>query len=226
MNILLVNDDGIESKRLKYTEKVLKNFGDVTVIAPRHQQSGKSVAISIRGFYFEKIDENFYAVDGTPADCVSFGIRGLDKTFDLVVSGTNRGYNLGVDTMYSGTVGAALQAAYLGYPSIALSADYKGFNQVEEHLKETFEYIFENKLLNSKHVININFPKEKCDSFNGFMSARTYYVRYSVKYKIENNYFETVREIIGNNMPKNSDYFAINNGYISIAKIPLKGDRL
>jgi len=222
MNILLVNDDGINSSRLKFTKKILETFGNVVVVAPKEQQSGKSVAISIKGFKYETLSDSEFAIEGTPADCVNFGIRGLDTEFDLVVSGTNKGYNLGVDTMYSGTVGAALQASYLGYDSIALSADFRGSTKMKRLLKECLEYIFDNELTDKNHVVNVNFPKENTDNYKGIKCTKTYFIKYNVLYEFKDDYFLTKRELLNIDFPIDSDYYAVNNGWISISNLSLR----
>ncbi len=126
--ILLTNDDGIEAEELDVLANELRKNFDVVISAPRHNQSGSSQATTSRKpLVVERIykDGKFfgYGVNGRPADAVSFGIMelGKDTPFDLVVSGINRGANVGNVSHLSGTVGAAMQAQYLGYPSIATS---------------------------------------------------------------------------------------------------------
>ena len=134
MVILLTNDDGIGSEKIEYTKEVLEKFGTVYRVAPKEQMSAKSMSLSIGGFEFEKLDDFNYAVHGTPVDCVGFAYYGLGLKPDVVVSGTNNGYNIGIDTRYSGTVGATLQAQYFGFKSLALSADRKGNSILEQEL--------------------------------------------------------------------------------------------
>jgi len=221
LNILLVNDDGIDSTRLKFTEKVLSHYGQVTVVAPKVQQSGKSVAISMGSIKFKKHDDYHYAVEGTPADCVTFALYGLNVQPDIVVSGVNNGYNIGVDTMYSGTVGAAMQANYHGYSSIALSADHKGFEIVEQELSHVITHILDHKLYSNEFVLNVNFPKNKFDKSKGIINTKTAFLKYEVYSRIENDTFYIERELITDDIPKDSDRYAIENSYISIAKIKL-----
>ena len=129
MNILVTNDDGINSNGILALVNALKRIGNVTVIAPDRQQSavGHAVTVSspLRATPVFKNDEFFgYAINGTPADCVKLGISTLlkDKP-DLVVSGINHGPNLSINVLYSGTVSAATEATMMGYPSIAVSLD-------------------------------------------------------------------------------------------------------
>ncbi|MFH5882009.1 5'/3'-nucleotidase SurE [Liberiplasma polymorphum] len=221
MNILLVNDDGINSERLKFAEKVLSKFANVITIAPKEEQSGKSVSITIKGIKFDMIDDKHYAVDGTPADCVTFGLYGLKIKPDLVVSGINKGYNIGIDTIYSGTVGAALQANYHGFKAVAFSADYKGTKNMERYFERTFRYILENQLLSENYILNVNFPREKYDEDKGILKTQLYYVKMLLDGEINGNTFTHTRNIIPQHIPENTDVFALRNGITSISKITL-----
>ena len=128
MRILITNDDGIKAEGLISLVKWAAKYGEVTTVAPLHEQSGKSQGIDIfHPIAVTKYDlcpeTTAYAVDSTPADCVRFGIIGLGQTYDLVISGINRGYNIGQDIVYSGTVGAIYEAAAQGHKGMALSTD-------------------------------------------------------------------------------------------------------
>ncbi|WP_435146780.1 5'/3'-nucleotidase SurE [Halobaculum sp. P14] len=122
--VLLTNDDGVDSPGLAALYEELRAVADVTVVAPAADQSGvgrsRSRAVDVDDH------EWGYAVHGTPADCAAFGLRGLDRRFDVVVSGCNLGPNCGEYIMgHSGTVGAAVEAAYLGTPAVAVSAYHR-----------------------------------------------------------------------------------------------------
>ena len=130
MRILITNDDGIQAPCLLPLAQWATKFGEVTVVAPKVEQSAKSHGIEIRNaFEVKKVDFGpgitAYSVDSTPADCVRFAVLGLQVQFDLVLSGINKGLNLGLDIMYSGTVSAILEADALCVPGIALSAPPK-----------------------------------------------------------------------------------------------------
>lgn len=165
MRILLTNDDGIFSPAIPAMVEILSKFGEVTVIAPKREQSGKSQTIEFREAFEIKQVEYApgcmgYSVDSTPADCVRYGIVGLKEKFDLVVSGMNIGYNLGDDIAYSGTVGAILEAARLGCKGIAFSAEYRSLENGLSHLEEVFGWILEQELLKENVLYNVNFPPE------------------------------------------------------------------
>ena len=127
MHILLTNDDGYQAKGIQTLYTYLKSLNyKVTMVAPRSERSAQSHSMS---FYLpvqvEQISEDIYSVTGTPADCVAIGISHILKNNapDIVISGINHGFNVGIDVNYSGTVGAATEAALMGYKAIAVSMD-------------------------------------------------------------------------------------------------------
>lgn len=130
MNILLTNDDGIYAKGLAALWSAVRELGEVTVVAPDREMSATGHGITVdRPLRAEQVsifDGCAWAVNGTPADCVKLGVNSiLKKKPDLVIAGINRGPNLGIDVLYSGTVSGALEGIILGIPSIAVSvADY------------------------------------------------------------------------------------------------------
>lgn len=137
--ILIANDDGIHATGLKALEATIKNiFEDkarVITVAPEVERSGASHAISLRQpLRVKECGKDRYAVSGTPADCVLFGIREVaSQTPKLVLSGINRGFNLGQDTMYSGTVAAALEATLNGVVSLAISQAWRKEDSIEDY---------------------------------------------------------------------------------------------
>jgi 5'-nucleotidase len=123
MHIMVTNDDGIHAAGIKALASALAELGQVTVVAPDRERSaaGHSLTLHSPLRVFE-LREGFYAVDGTPTDCVNMGIHSLLQSRpDLVVSGINHGSNLGDDITYSGTVAAAIEATLMGIPAIAVS---------------------------------------------------------------------------------------------------------
>ena len=122
--ILLTNDDGVQSPALEALEKVLGHLGRVAVVAPDRERSAASHCITIHEpVAYHQIAPNRFAVQGTPADCVITALmRILDEPPKIVISGINRGSNVGHDILYSGTVAAAFEAALQGIPAIAVSA--------------------------------------------------------------------------------------------------------
>ena len=123
MKILLCNDDGYQAPGIVALYEALKREFDVEVIAPEHNNSAKSNALTLNApLYVHKAHNGFRYVNGTPADCVHIALSGLlSYKPDLVVSGINNGANMGDDTIYSGTVGAAMEGYLFGFPAIAFS---------------------------------------------------------------------------------------------------------
>src|SRR3990170_3210488 len=125
LRILVTNDDGIHSKGIIVLAKALREVGDVYVVAPDRERSAIAHSLTLhRPLRVEKIKRNFYAVDGTPADCVHLAVNGiLSEAPQLIVSGINKGPNLGNDITYSGTVSAAFEGTLLGIRSFAIPLD-------------------------------------------------------------------------------------------------------
>ena len=152
MRILITNDDGIRAEQLLPLVRLAKEWGEVTVVAPLYEQSAKSHGIEIhKPFTAEKVEleegVTAYAVDSSPADCVRFMVLGLGEQFDLVLSGINRGLNVGSDIMYSGTVAAVFEAANLGMKAIAVSTEPKAISVAWEELDRVWEYFCKHELL-------------------------------------------------------------------------------
>jgi 5'-nucleotidase len=165
MKILITNDDGIQAAGLPALVQWAKKYGEVTVIAPKVEQSGKSHGIEIhKGFALEEVDfgpnVTAFALDSTPADCVRYAILGRKEKFDLVISGINRGLNVGADIMYSGTVGAVCEAVNLGVKALAFSTSPAYYSEAVKHLDDIFTFVQEHKLLEINNFYNINIPAE------------------------------------------------------------------
>ena len=222
MKILLTNDDGINSEKLLYTKSVLEQYGEVFLVAPTIQQSAKSMSLTIGGTTYKKIDDKTYSVDGSPVDCVKFAIAVLGLEPDLIVSGTNDGYNIGIDTLYSGTVGAVKQAQYYGFKTIAFSADRRGNVMLEKELKKTLDYIFEKDLLSVEYTLNVNFPREKFVDSNGIRETYVHYQKFTYQPELlEDRFIPNRQYVFGQELPKDSDAFAYKEGFTSISKIKI-----
>ncbi len=172
MKILITNDDGINAPGLEVLYNIalgLTSAENILTVAPASEQSGVSHAISYHSsIILDKQTDNKWAVHGTPADCVIVGISEYEHKFNLVLSGVNRGNNAGQNTMYSGTVGATIEAAMNGIPAIALSQFFGPnlnnenlFDAVSMHGLKTIKDILSFNLWrnNSAPVhYNVNFP--------------------------------------------------------------------
>jgi 5'-nucleotidase len=177
-NILITNDDGIYAQGLRHLWATLVDYANVTIIAPETEQSGKGLSITLRqpllseAIKWEK-DTPAWKVNGTPADCVRLGLSVLlkDKP-DLIVSGINRGSNLGRNILYSGTVGGVIEGALRNVPGIAFScADFQSpdYKAVEHFIQPMVAQLFEHPLP-SGTFLNVNFPM--ADPIRGIKLAR------------------------------------------------------
>lgn len=126
VRILVTNDDGYFSPGIRALADALKALGSVTIVAPELEASAVGHALTLRRpLRLDRIEDDVYAVDGTPTDCVNVALaQVLDGPPDLVVSGINKGLNIGDDVTYSGTVAGALEGALLGFPAMAVSLEY------------------------------------------------------------------------------------------------------
>jgi len=168
MHILITNDDGIYAPGIIALSHALSAIGTVSVVAPDREQSAKGHAITVhRPLRARRIPmagvDNAFAVDGTPADCVKLAILAeLVPKPDLVLSGVNRGANLGTDVLYSGTVSAAIEAAMLGFPAIAVSlADFRNTGYESAALFACHLAAIRSKQdLPPDTLLNVNWPKK------------------------------------------------------------------
>ena len=164
MPILLTNDDGISAPGLFAIYKQLTKIAQVSVVAPSEVKSGASHSISLEPLTCNKVDIpgkfTGFSVHGSPADCVKLAVNNLvEKPIDLVVSGINHGANVGIHVYYSGTVAAAMEAAFYGIPALALSAAFEENLDIETAAEYGFNTIEKLLPLNPADVININIPR-------------------------------------------------------------------
>lgn len=160
MHILLTNDDGIRAEGLRSLYETLKKAYTVTVAAPESQKSAAGHAVSFHKSFRVSRSDIGYAVEGTPADCVKWALLTLKEPIDLVVSGINRGANLGIDVHYSGTVSAAMEAAFYRVPAVAFSCRCKEFRD-SAYLAELSAGIIGSLLENplpASRILNVNYP--------------------------------------------------------------------
>ena len=164
MKILICNDDGYQAPGLAALYTALKDVAEVEVVAPEHNNSAKSNALTLHSpLYVHQGSNGFRYVNGTPADCVHVALTGLlDYRPDLIVSGINNGANMGDDTIYSGTVGAAMEGYLLGIPAIAFSQVEKGWALIEDAARVARElvlYMTQHHTTDGRHwLLNVNIP--------------------------------------------------------------------
>ena len=218
MNILLTNDDGYDSVGINLLLNKLKKYGNVIIFAPKESMSAKSVSITLsKGQEVKKVNDTTFYMDGTPSDCVAFALSSLNIDFDLVVSGCNDGWNISYDTMYSGTIGACLQALTFTVPAIAISCEHN-FDLVDKYFDEVFEYIQNKRMISNDYLLNVNFPlgsiiKDIKVGQLHYRNVATYYVK-------EDDGYHAYRKLNDDIVSDvNSDVYQVNNGIVSI--VPL-----
>lgn len=182
MNILVTNDDGYTSKGIRILARMMRRFGDVTVISPMKHQSGMGMAVSIglkqiryKDLGTDKDGIRWSWLDATPASCVKFGFNFMDPQPDVVISGINHGHNATSAACYSGTLGAAEEAALYGTPSFGVSLDSlhndADFSCVEALFPDLFTRLM--AVLPQRYGIfyNINFPDLPTELIKGIRVA-------------------------------------------------------
>lgn len=233
--ILLTNDDGINSEGLYTLYRALKeeNGFDVRVVAPDRERSAVGHAITV--FHPISVRKEFregeffgYAVDGTPADCVKIAINAiLEKSPVLLISGINRGPNLGENIIYSGTVSAATEGTVLGVPSMAVSIDNlidPDFSYAAGFTKRLADKVIENGGIPPGTLINVNIP-DICESkIKGVKITRQSNAKVVDKLikRVDprgRDYYWMDGDFNGTSEDEDSDYGAVKNNYISITPI-------
>jgi len=232
--ILVTNDDGVNSPGLTSLFNAMKELGDAYIVAPDRERSAVSHSLTMhRPLKVEELREHVYCINGTPTDCVAIGINKiLLERPALVVSGINKGANLGDDITYSGTVSAAIESTLMGIPSFAVSLDIKKQSKSPLHFDtasriaiEIGRYILE-KSLPDDTLLNVNVPNVKINNIKGAKFSR------QGKRIYDNSIQETFDPNgekyywIGGGQPywehgEDTDIQAIQNGYISITPIHL-----
>ncbi|MCG6932071.1 MAG: 5'/3'-nucleotidase SurE [Gallionella sp.] len=176
MRILISNDDGYFSPGLASLSEHLEKIADVVVVAPERDRSGASNSLTLdRPLKLRRAANGFYYVNGTPTDCVHLAVTGmLDHQPDMVVSGINAGANMGDDTIYSGTVAAAMEGFLLGIPSIAVSLVGKEFAHYESAARIAAELVqrFARQTHSHPWLLNVNVPDVPYDQLQGIDVTR------------------------------------------------------
>jgi 5'-nucleotidase len=226
MTILLTNDDGVHSDGLKALSEALRPLGDITIVAPMQEASAIGHALTLRRpLRLETIRANTFGVDGTPTDCVNIAVTTvLRRLPDLIVSGINKGWNLGDDVTYSGTVSGALEGALLGVPSIAVSLERSrhpfDFRESARAAAIVAGAVLQ-RGLPARTFLNINVPRRRPKGFRVTVQGRRNHVttvdertdpRGQAYFWIEEgeNHWES---------HDRSDYQAVVEGYISVTPL-------
>lgn len=231
IRILVSNDDGINSEGLDALVVALKELGEVIVVAPDRDQSASSHSLSLhRPLRMDRIANNVYTVDGTPTDCINLAVNGIlrnDKP-DLIVSGINKGANLGDDITYSGTVSAAIEGTLLKIPSVAVSLDARKdfhFETAAGYSVSISEYVLSNGLPEGI-LLNVNIPNISKDTVRGLKITKQGKRIYDepVVEKVDprgKQYFWIGGDELDYEDIDESDIVSVNEGYVSVTPIKL-----
>ena len=227
MNILVVNDDGINSYGIKILVKKLMKYGNIFVVAPHTEQSAIGHGITIHDSMKLHIQKDFHegvsawSLEGKPADCVKFALYGLKLDIDLVVSGINNGPNIGTDIIYSGTLAGASEAIICNVAAIAISTDFDYFDLAEDKIECVLDKIIDKNILNTENVININFPRKDFIKSKGIRVTEQGLRPFLHEFEADGDSFwaKGTWDVIESGI--NTDVYAYENGYISITPIQI-----
>jgi len=231
VNILVTNDDGVRSEGIKILAETLKQIGQVTIIAPDRERSAIGHALTLHHpLRAERLAPNIFAVDGTPTDCVNLGIHNLLSCKpDIVISGINRGGNLGDDITYSGTVAAAMEATLMGIPAFAISLvsndDGSHYGAAATFAVKLAVTIVREGLPNDT-FFNVNVPDLPLESLRSPLITSQGKRRYEGMI-IDNvdprgrNYYWIGTIGMDFHDIKDTDYYAVSRGHISVTPLHL-----
>lgn len=237
LKILVSNDDGVYAWGLKVLAKELAKIAKVWVVAPLEEKSTTGHSLTIhKPLRVHKMENGFYGVSGSPADCVYMGIREVMKEMpDLVVSGINRGANLGQDVYYSGTVSAAREACILSMPAIAVSTNVSHSKKKEDkeiHFESAAKAVV--KLIKNlsikdipKHtLLNVNVPDIPFSKIKGYQATRQGFRFYSgtVLKRMDHRgrpYFWIGGQYKGYQNTEGTDCYAVEDNYVSVTPVRL-----
>ncbi|HNP94760.1 MAG TPA: 5'/3'-nucleotidase SurE [Cyclobacteriaceae bacterium] len=230
--ILVSNDDGITSKGIRTLVNIMKELGDVIVVAPDSPQSGMGHAITVGDTL--RLEENYifdgikaYECSGTPADCVKLARHYVlrDKRQpDVVVSGINHGSNTSISVLYSGTMSAAIEGAIEGTPAIGFSlCDYGtsiDFSHTEQYIKKITQQVL-TKGLPKGVALNVNFPPKRNESIKGIRICRQSNAKWVEEFdeRFDPNgrrYFWMTGNFVNFDKGEDNDEWAIANNYVSV----------
>ena len=227
-SILVTNDDGIHSQGLVSLANTLEGLGEVTVIAPDREKSAASHALTLhRPLRIDAWRDGYYMVNGTPADCVYLGVvEVLDRKPDLLVSGINRGANVGDDVTYSGTIAAAFEGTILGIPSFAISLvgnqpyDFSNASRVALTLAEKVL----DRGLPKDTLLNVNVPSGEIKGVRTTRQGKHIYeelVHEGIDPRGSKYYWIGSGEAPHVDQGGDTDYMAVRDGYISVCPLHL-----
>lgn len=230
MRILVSNDDGYLAPGLTALADAMRAFGEVTVVAPEQNHSGASNSLTLtRPLTVSQAANGFYFVNGTPTDCVHIALTGLlEQQPDIVVSGINNGQNMGDDTIYSGTVAAAMEGYLFGVPSFAFSLIERSSEHVADAAYWSAQVVrrYLESPLSAPFLLNVNLPDLPRDEVRGIQATRLGKRHHSEPVvRAENPRGETIYWIGAAGGAKDAgpgtDFHATAQGYVSVTPLQI-----
>ncbi|MEO8796152.1 MAG: 5'/3'-nucleotidase SurE [Daejeonella sp.] len=230
--ILVVNDDGITAPGIKALIEVVKDLGNVVVVAPDSPQSGMGHAITIaKPLRMDKIKlydgVEMYKCSGTPVDCVKLAVNKIfkGKKPDLCVSGINHGLNNSINVIYSGTMSAAVEGAIESIPSVGFSLDDFTYDADFDHCKKFIKVIVEQVLKNGLQtgtLLNVNFPAG--DNIKGIKICRQANAKWAEEFDervdpYKRNYYWLTGVFQNNDHGEDTDVWALENNFVSVVPV-------
>lgn len=237
MKILVSNDDGVNAIGLATLVESLSHLADITVVAPERDRSAASNSLTLdMPLRIKKQANGFFSVDGTPTDCVHLAITGwLDTHPDMVIAGINAGANLGDDVLYSGTVAAAMEGRFMGYPAMAISLvshcnhdssiGFVHFDTAALIAKQLLEKLISHPLPRDT-ILNVNVPDIELHQIKGIQVTRLGQRHLAEK---------VIESVDARGKPiywvgpagkeqdagLGTDFYAVNHGFVSITPIKI-----
>ena len=223
MHILISNDDGYMAPGINALANEMRRFGRVSIVAPEHNHSGSSNALTLnKPLTVTNASEDVFVVSGTPSDCVHLALTGLlNDRPDLVVSGINCGANMGDDTMYSGTVAAAIEGYIFGIDSIAFSQIDKGWAELPSAAAMAGKIVERFLARREKNpadpiLLNVNMPNLPLHAMQGIRTTRL---------GRRHNAERMIDEINPRGMPRDAsegtDFWATQHGFVSVTPLQI-----
>ncbi len=232
--ILVTNDDSIVAPGIRALIEVMKEIGEVVVVAPDSPQSAMGHAITINNTItlsrvnLDKEIEKEYSCSGTPVDCVKIAVHEiLKRKPDLCVSGINHGSNSSINVIYSGTMSAAVEAGIEGIPAVGFSLlDYSwdaDFEPFKSYVKNIAQHVLQNGLPEGV-ILNVNFPKLKKEAIKGIKICRQAKATWIEEFDKRTNpmgkeYYWLSGEFVNQDKGEDTDEWALHNGYISVVPV-------
>ena len=233
--ILVTNDDGISAPGIRALIDVMKQLGDVVVVAPDSPQSAMGHAITINNTLFiNKVNfdsdvKEEYSCSGTPVDCVKLAVNEILKQKpDLCVSGVNHGSNSSINVIYSGTMSAALEASIESIPSIGFSLLDLGidadFTAAMHYARIIVEHVLADKKLDKHLCLNVNIPKVATKLIKGIKICKQAYAKYDEKFVERTDphgkkYYWLTGEFVNFDKSKDTDVWALKNNFVSVVPV-------